>query len=170
MEKVVRLVPRARLILAGRHDDRKYEDSLQRLVDKLDLRNNIEFAFDISEEEKRALLQGSRVMALPSSVEGFGIVVLEANACGVPVIASSGVPEGAVRDGQNGLRYPFGDVEKLGEYLVNLCLDHLVYKRLSSSSLAFARGFAWRAVGSQYEQVLQLAVAERAARRAGSRA
>jgi glycosyltransferase involved in cell wall biosynthesis len=170
MEKVVRLVPRARLILAGRHDDHRYEDSLQRLVDKLDLRNNIEFAFDISEEEKRALLQGSRVMALPSSVEGFGIVVLEGNACGVPVIASSGVPEGAVRDGQNGLRYPFGDVEKLGEYLVNLCLDDLLYKRLSSSSLEFARGFAWQAVGSQYEQVLQLAVAERAARRAGSRA
>lgn len=165
MQKVVHSVPKARLILAGRHDDRNYEDGLQRLVDKLDLRNNIEFAFDISEEEKRALLHGSRVMALPSSVEGFGIVVLEANACGVPVIASTGVPEGAVREGQNGLRYPFGDVEKLGEYLVSLCLDDPLYKRLSSSSLEFASGFAWLAVGSQYEQILQLAVAERALQR-----
>jgi glycosyltransferase involved in cell wall biosynthesis len=162
MQEVVRSVPNARLVLAGRHDDRKYEATLRSLVDQLGLSNHVEFVFDLSEDEKRALLATCRVMALPSSVEGFGIVVLEANACGVPVVASSGVPVGAVRDGQNGVRYPFGDIDALGKYLINLCLDDQLYSKLSSSGLAFAHGLSWRAVCSRYEQVLHHAANERA--------
>jgi glycosyltransferase involved in cell wall biosynthesis len=162
MQLVVRSVPNARLILAGRHDDRKYEATLQKLVDQLGLSNNVDFAFDLSEDEKRELLATCRVMALPSSVEGFGIVVLEANACGVPVVASSGVPVGAVRDGVNGLRYPFGDINALGQRLIDLCLNDQLYARLSSSGLAFASQLSWRTVCSQYEKVLHHAVDDRA--------
>jgi glycosyltransferase involved in cell wall biosynthesis len=168
MQEVVRSIPNARLILAGRHDDLKYEAALRRLIDKLGLNNNVDFAFDLSEEAKRPLLSSCRVMALPSSVEGFGIVVLEANACGVPVVASSGVPVGAVRDGVNGLRYPFGDIRALGERLIQLCRDDHLYAGLSSSGLAFASHFGWRAICSQYEEVLHGAVEDRAHERVQS--
>src|SRR5207245_4701317 len=123
MAEVVRVVPAAQLILAGRHDDNRYEEELHRLIGKLGLNGVAEFRFDITEEEKRSLLDSCSALLLPSTVEGFGIVVLEANARGVPVIASSGVPESAVRGGENGLRYPFGRITELSSRIIKVLTD-----------------------------------------------
>jgi glycosyltransferase involved in cell wall biosynthesis len=98
---------------------------------------------------------------VPSAVEGFGIVVLEANACGVPVVASTGVPEGAVRHGSNGLRYPFGQIDALSKSIVEVLTDDRLHERLSEHSLAFASNFGWRNIGSQYEAILRKAVEDR---------
>lgn len=153
---------RIQLTLAGRHDDRKYENELRQLVDRLDLVDQVTFRFNVTEEEKRTLYQRARVLVLPSAVEGFGIVVLEANACGVPVVASSGVPESVVTHEQNGLRYPSGNVKLLAEALGRILHDPGLYLTLSKHSLAFARGFGWREVGSSYERALSHVVATRA--------
>ncbi len=164
MAEVVKRVPKARLILAARRDDVSFELQLERLVRDLDLEANVEFRFDVTEVDansaqgKRDLFRACRVMVLPSAVEGFGIVVLEANACGVPVIASSGVPEGAVRDCDNGLRYPFGDIQALADAIVRVLTDDELYVRLSANSLRFVGKFSWSNVSSQYEQVLLQAV------------
>jgi glycosyltransferase involved in cell wall biosynthesis len=160
MSGVVRTVPAARLILAGYHDDLKYEADLRELVEQLGLRDAIEFRFGITEEEKRSLLDSCRMMVLPSTVEGFGIVVLEANARGVPVIASSGVPEGAVQENLNGLRYTFGNVEALERHIIEVALDDALHKRLAANSVAFAHRFTWREVCSQYENILREAAAD----------
>jgi glycosyltransferase involved in cell wall biosynthesis len=158
MVEVVRAVPTARLILAGYHDDLGYEAELRRLVDQLDLGGAIEFRFQITEEEKKSLLDDCRCLVLPSSVEGFGIVVLEANSRGVPVVASSGVPTGAVEDGRNGLRYPFGDVNALARAIIRMTTDDEFYGTQTGASLDFARGFTWRRVCAEYEAVLYEAV------------
>src|SRR5438445_7947759 len=111
MAQVVKSVPNARLLIVGRRDDAKYEAQLRRLVRDLALEGNVEFRLNVSEEEKRDLLRRSSLLVLPSAVEGFGIVVLEANACGVPVVASTGVPCSVVYHERNGLRYSFGDID-----------------------------------------------------------
>jgi glycosyltransferase involved in cell wall biosynthesis len=148
----------ATLTLAGRHDDRRYESSLRRLAGSLGLAERVDFRFDISESEKRNLLLGARLLVLPSSVEGFGIVVLEANACGVPVVASSGVPQGAVQHGFNGLRYPFGDIDALAAATTDLLADDALHARLSANARTFAQRFSWPAVGAEFERVVAAAV------------
>lgn len=158
MKEVLGQVPGARLILAGRHDDEKYEEELRRHIEEQGIGANVEFQFNISEDQKKSLLTGCRAMVLPSSVEGFGIVVLEANACGTPVVASSGVPPSVVQEGNNGLRYPFGDVTALAQALVRVLQDDELYSKLSANSAAFAKQFAWHKVGSQYEEILQRAL------------
>jgi glycosyltransferase involved in cell wall biosynthesis len=155
MKEVVRDVPTARLILAGRHDDLKYEARLQAMARELGIAENVEFRFNISERAKRELLKCARMLVLPSSVEGFGIVVLEANASGVPVVASSGVPASAVRHDYNGLRYEFKDISDLAANIVAILRDNELYQRLSASSLRFADGHAWREVSSGYEDVIR---------------
>jgi glycosyltransferase involved in cell wall biosynthesis len=161
MAEVVKQIPDARLTLAIRHDDLKYERELISLVEELHLTASVEFRFNVSEGEKRELLRSARVLVVPSVVEGFGIVVLEANACGVPVIASSGVPEGAVRDEINGLRYPFGDIAALASAMCRVLQDDQLHARLSQSGLEFARGFAWSRVGARFADVVEKAVARR---------
>jgi glycosyltransferase involved in cell wall biosynthesis len=155
MVAVVARLPRARLILAIRRDDLKYERELRELVERLGLGGHVEFRLDVSEAEKRELLLSAHVLVLPSVVEGFGIVVLEANACGVPVVASSGVPEGAVNDRFNGLRYPFGHVEALSACLMELLADDPLRAELGANGRAFAKGFAWKQVGARFEAVVQ---------------
>ena len=155
LPQIMKTVPNVRLVLAGRHTDRAYEQRLHELVHELGLDEHVEFRFDLTEEAKRALLARSRVMALPSSVEGFGIVVLEANACGVPVVASSGVPEGAVEDDLNGLRYPFADIERLAGALTRVLSDDDLYRRLSTSAVGFAQRHSFAEVCARYEQMIE---------------
>ncbi len=151
MKEVVRAVPGARLVLAGRHDDKRYEEQLQRLVRDVGLTKSVTFEFDLTEERKKDLLRNCRALVLPSPVEGFGIVVLEANACGMPVIASSGVPESVVQDGYNGLRYAFGEVDALSQTIVGLLQDSGLRRRLAANSRAFADQFTWSKVGLRFE-------------------
>ena len=155
MNEVLSQVPDARLILAGRHDDENYEEHLRRQIDELGIGAHVEFEFNITEERKSSLLKSCRAMVLPSSVEGFGIVVLEANACGMPVIASSGVPESVVQEGNNGLRYPFGDVAALSKCMIRILQDDELHAQLSANSAVFVKQFAWHKVGAQYEDVLK---------------
>lgn len=63
------------------------ENALKKLVTQLHLQENVIF-YDFLEQHKDlyALMKSSKVFAFPSTREGFGIVVLEANACGIPVI------------------------------------------------------------------------------------
>jgi glycosyltransferase involved in cell wall biosynthesis len=152
MADVVKHVPRARLVLVGRHDDASYERELTQLVTQFGLDDNVEFRFNVTENEKRGLLTEARLLVLPSAIEGFGIVVLEANACGVPVIASSGVPGGAVAEGQNGLRYDFGDTRRL--LIVQALQSDALYADLSRNSMRSVREFAWSLVGARFERVV----------------
>lgn len=159
LPRVLERVPEARLMLAGRHHDRGYEARLAALARRLGVEGRVRFRFDLTEREKRELLLQARVLALPSAVEGFGIVVLEAGACGVPVVASSGVPEGAVAHGYNGLRYPFGDCHALAEALVRALTDDALHQRLAANARAFAEGHAWGRVGARFEEAVRRAAA-----------
>jgi glycosyltransferase involved in cell wall biosynthesis len=154
MANVVKQVDGAHLIIAGRRDDAAYESELRRSVDRLGLEGSVEFRFDVPERDKRELMRSARVLVVTSAVEGFGIVVLEANACGVPVIASTGVPPSVVRDGVNGLRYPFGDWQSLGEKIVRLLRDDELHSHLSQNASTYARRFRWSRVGAEFEQVV----------------
>ena len=155
MPKVLERVPDTELVIAGRSDDQAYARELQALARRLGAAERVSFRWDVSEQEKRELIEASRVVVVTSAVEGFGIVVLEANARGVPVVASTGVPEGAVADGRNGLRYRFGDLDALAATTVRLLTDSALHDRLSAQARAFAGDFAWSQVGARFEEVVQ---------------
>jgi phosphatidylinositol alpha-mannosyltransferase len=159
MPHVVDRVPNARLILAIRRDDENYERQLRGLVNELHLDGSVQFRINVSEQEKRDLFGLATGLVVPSAVEGFGIVVLEANALGVPVIASTGVPEGAVRDGFNGLRYEFGDVQALSDAIVRMLQDEGLHSELSRNGLANVQRYRWSRVGAEFERVVVAAAA-----------
>jgi glycosyltransferase involved in cell wall biosynthesis len=158
--KVVSQRPDARLVIAGRHDDRRFERELADLALGLGLQDLVEFRYDIDDIAKRALIVQSRALVVPSAVEGFGIVVLEANACGVPVIASDRVPEGAVSHMYNGVRYKFGDLDALSSAVLRILNDDALWSLLSNNAVAFAKSFGWQQVGARFEEVVQTIAAQ----------
>ncbi len=72
-------------------------------------------------DELRALYQGAACFALSSNEEGFGVVLVEAMACGAPVVATRcGGPEDIITDGKNGFLVPPGDACSLAARLSEL--------------------------------------------------
>jgi len=101
LPSLVQEVPDLVYLIAGDGDDRS---RLQAKVSRLGMTQSVTFAGYIAEEEKADHLRLADAFVMPGRGEGFGIVYLEAMACGVPVIASKvDASREAVLDGEMGL-------------------------------------------------------------------
>lgn len=158
MQHVLSKVPSARLLIAGRREDLNYEKELYALKAKLNLKDNVEFRFNVSEVDKREILRRSKVVVIPTPVEGFGNVVSEANACGTPVVVTDGVPESVVIDRFNGLRVPFGDINALSNAILSLLTDKSLFEKLSFNSLKFSRSKSWVKTAIDVFEVIEDAI------------
>lgn len=119
--EVVERVPDARLVLAGGGSRRaRLEDRVRRLG----LADRVEFPGEVPHTDVPDLLRRCDVLANPSRSESFGVVLLEAAACGLPVVATrvGGTAETVV-DGVSGLLVPVDDPSALAEALVGLASD-----------------------------------------------
>ena len=76
--------------------------------------------------------------------EGWGLTVIEANACGTPSVAAD-VPglRDAVREGETGLLYPHGDIGALTERMLRLLGDEALRSHLREGALRWAATFDW---------------------------
>jgi glycosyltransferase involved in cell wall biosynthesis len=133
--------PSVETVIAGEGDDR---ERLERLSEDLGLANSVRFTGRLSETEKVELLRRLWFTVSTSAKEGWGLTVLEANACGTPSIASD-VPglRDAVQNNVTGLLFPYGDVSALSSRLLLLLENAALRTRLSSQAFTWARTFSW---------------------------
>ena len=133
--------PELRLTVIGDGDDR---GRIQNLAHDLGLDDVVAFTGFIDEKEKAPLLQKMNFVVNTSSKEGWGLTVVEANACGAPVIAAN-VPglRDAVIDGKTGLLYAYGDIEDLAGKMRMLLSEPATRSKLRSHALEWARSFDW---------------------------
>jgi len=103
----------------------------------LGLRDSVEFVASPSEEKLVRMYQRAAVFVLPSDEEGLGIVILEAMACGVPVVATRcGGPEGVITDGTDGFLVPRDDAVALAARLQALLDSHTLNEALGRRARA----------------------------------
>jgi len=141
MAKVRDSVPGARLLVLG---DGPYRPQLESLSRSLGLESVVEFKGHVSSSEKVRLLCRAAVVGNPSPKEGWGLTVVEANACGVPVVASRspGLVD-SVRDGETGFLVEHGNVEQLAQKMVEILLNGELRERLSKGAVQWAKRFTW---------------------------
>lgn len=107
------------------------------------------------QDDVAQLLSLSDVMLLPSEKESFGLVALEAMACGVPTIASNagGIPE-LITHGESGFLAEIGDVETMAHYAKALLSDNALYEKMKEACLHRARyTFCNDVITRQYEEI-----------------
>ena len=112
----------------------------------------------VDEAEKVRLLQAAHVAVQPSEKEGWGLTVIEANACGTPCVAAA-VPglRDSVRDGETGLLVPPRDPETLAASLGRVLRDDALRARLAAGALAWAARFNWEDAAAAVGETLDLA-------------
>ncbi|MGE3269554.1 MAG: glycosyltransferase family 4 protein [Chloroflexota bacterium] len=133
-------------------------DSIFALVEALGLTEYVRFPGFIPADEQALWYSSATVFAFPSRYEGFGLPLLEAMACGTPVVSSSAssLPEVV---GDAGLLVDPSDVEGLTSALRLLMEDESRRSELAAAGLARARTFSWRNMATEtvqvYREVLQ---------------
>lgn len=112
------------VVLAGSLHDRNYVAQLREEADRLDIGDRVEFRGLLDEDELRRELGRSAALVLPSYQETAPLVISEAMAAGVPVIASDvGGVRYQVRHGETGFLITPGDVDGLAQRLGELLSD-----------------------------------------------
>lgn len=160
-------IPNLRYVVIGAPDTSEYMSHLRALIAELGLGDAVHFEGQVSETELRDWYRRCDLFLLTpvqvkGTFEGFGLVYLEAGACGKPVVGSrsGGVPD-AVIDGQTGLLVPEGDVEATADAIVRLLSDSDLSSRLGRAGQERAREFSWETCAQRLEGVYQDALTQR---------
>jgi len=108
----------------------------------------------VPEEDKILLLQGAEAMVFPSLYEGFGLPVIEAQACGVPVVAArnSAIPE---TTGEGALYFGDADIEECVASIQRILDDVVVREHLVTAGSENILRFSWHTCAQQTIDVLQ---------------
>lgn len=148
-------MPDARLVLAGSGDQ---EPVLRALVAELGLNDSVDILGYVDDATKVRVLQQSWLFVTPSSMEGWGIAAIEANACGTPALAYDvpGLRE-AIVTGVSGLIVPDGS--DLVRPMLDVLGDAQLRATLEAGAIQRARQFSWTAAAEQFLDIIMRHVA-----------
>lgn len=144
------------LLVAGEGPERA---TLEATAARLGISEHVHFLGRVSDEELVRCYQAADVCVVPSAaLEGFGLIVLEALACGTPVVASAvgGLPEAVGRLDSSAL-VPPGDIDALRDRLRG-AFDGSAPLSSSETCRAHAEGFSWDQVARRTVEVYERAL------------
>jgi len=144
-------------VFVGGGDVNKYKE----ISEEMGVRKHVRFTGYVEENVKPLYYNASDVFVLPSieTFESFGIVNLEAMACGVPLVASKigGVPD-VVKNGENGLLVPPKNSDALGDAIMSLLENEEIRKKMGKKGKEMVKNYAWDKVaemtGRVYEDLI----------------
>jgi len=156
LSQVRESVPGAKLVIIGDGPDRERLDGIVR---RERLHEAVHFTGRMSGPQMVEMLNRCHVFLNASPKEGWGLTVVEANACGVPVVGSN-VPglRDSIQDGITGFLVPYGDVGAFAEKTVALLKDHALHERMSAAGQAWARTMTWERCADEMEPVFFRAI------------
>ncbi len=158
---IQRRVADTALLIVG---DGPYRGDLERLVRETGLERDVVFSGSVPASELPAHYAAGDVFAMPCrsrlrglEVEGLGIVYLEANACGLPVVAgdSGGAPD-AVLEGETGYVVNGRDTSAVADRVATLLADDTARKTMGEAGREWvSREWRWPTIAARLQGLLQ---------------
>lgn len=149
--KIVHEIPDWKVKIFGAGKDK---DSLQELINKNHLYNNVFLMGPTKCIEKE--LSKSSIYALSSRFEGFGMVIVEAMQCGVPVV-SFDCPKGPaeiISNNEDGILVDDGNVDEFAEALLDLAKDYEKRKKFSENAIKNVKRYSIDEIGKLWSDFL----------------
>jgi phosphatidyl-myo-inositol dimannoside synthase len=147
-------VPNTHLLVVG---EGPFLDQLKRIAAEQGVADAVTFVGAVPHNETPGYYAAGDIFIMPNrrlatgENEGFGLVFLEANACGLPVIAGrEGGPSEVVADGVNGLLVDGNNPDAVAQAIVRLATDRALYEQLRAGGLAMAQRQDWSARAQQF--------------------
>lgn len=144
MPAILKSIGNIHLYIAGTGEQ---EHELKALTSNLNLAEHVTFLGSISNETKYSYYKSADISVFPSLYEPFGIVLLEAMACGTPIIASNvgGIPY-VIKNRKNGLLFEPNNIEDLAAKIIYLLENKNIQHEMKINGLKRAEQFEWRKV------------------------
>ncbi len=150
---IARSLKDAQLVIAG--PDTGYLSSLKKLVSGLGIGDRVLFTGPLFGREKLQAYVDADVYALPSSFEIFGITILEALACGTPVVVTDRCGIADIINQKGGLVVPY-DTDQLSHALLQMLVDSKMRQQFGQKGKLLVREqFNWEKIAEQFEHVYQ---------------
>lgn len=148
-KEVLKKDKNAKLIMSGK-GDLKYIGSLIELVKNMKMEKSVKIVY-LSDEEKYETLRSAHVIINSSYKEGWGLINIEANCFGTPVVAFKvkGNTE-SVSEGVSGFLFESKDIKKMAKKIVELKNN----TRIRQSTLEYSKQFDWDKVSNQFYEIL----------------
>lgn len=145
---------KSKLIIIGEGQERQH---LEGLAKELGIAEHVEFTG--YREDANCIYSRADLFVLNSYFEGFGNVIVEAMACGLPVISTRcGGPEDIVIDGENGVLVPCGDDNALVRSMLQLLSDKNLRQSMAKKATERARLFSTEIITERYERLFKSAL------------
>lgn len=157
LPQILKAVPDVVYLVVG---DGPYMETLKSLTKNLGLEDKVVFAGRVPREDPTRYYRSCDVFIMPNrtlsngNTEGFGLVFLEANACGKPVIGgkAGGVPD-AVADGETGILVDGNSVEEIAKAAIQLLSNKELAERMGQAGYKRALNFSWDNKASEFREV-----------------
>lgn len=164
IDKIIKILPRLKkdfpdiaYKIAGNGQDM---ERLKKLANTCQISEQVEFLGFVSQEEKERLYQNAALFVMPvrivgNSVEGFGIVYVEAAAYGVPAIGGrEGGAASAIDDGKTGYLCDGNSEEEIYTKIYQLLNDQNLYQEFSANARQHAEKFRWDNIVKEYLRII----------------
>jgi len=159
MKIVIKIFPDVIYYIVGSQTDNNYVDYIKKLIEDLGLNNNIILQGKVSSDKLKELYKKSKIFVLTPlsdefNFEGFGLVYLEANIYGLPVVGSYGNGgEDAIKNGFNGFLAKENNPEDIAEKIIELLNNQELYEKMSQNAVEWSQKMSWNDIIKKYLEV-----------------
>jgi glycosyltransferase involved in cell wall biosynthesis len=160
---IARELPNAKLLIIGEGPEKP---NLMSYAARSDVGDSVQFLGAVGIDELIRILNEAHLFLNASSKEGWGLTVVEANACGVPVVASNrpGLKD-SVLDGKTGFLVEYKDRQAMAAKAVRLLTDDALWNQMSAAALEWARTLTWDRTAEEMERLFLEEIAESSIKR-----
>ena len=151
MTKIIERNPNAKLLIVGEGEDK---NKLVQLVRDLNLSDYISFKEHVLNDEIPQIMSSADIFVLPSLSESFGIVLIEAMACGLPIVATNvgGIPS-IVKDNINGFLVDTKNSDMISEKVLCLLNNYSLMHGIAETNKKSALKYNWSNTAKSLEDV-----------------
>ncbi len=153
-DMVAKKIPDIKLVIAGSLSSKDYYEKMRKKVEESPYENRIRLMPNIESMELMDLYRNAHVFVLHSKEESQGIVLAEAMAVGLPVVATNvgGIPD-VVKNGVSGFLTDYTDTRSFADAIIALMKDSALWEYMSQTGKTLSVQYNWGTITKKIEEI-----------------